>query len=73
MQGEVTPSRAVMMWQATEPKRATVADLRQYRRLEADVYQSLAAELQAVGHEIDAGQLAWVVDEALGRLAAAVR
>lgn len=73
MDGQITPSRAVMFWRASEPKRVTVADVRQYRRLEANVYQGLAAELQAAGHNLDAGVLAWVVDEALNRLTAAVR
>lgn len=45
------------------------ADVKAYRRIEADVYQQLSAELTEAGQPVDPGTLAWVVDEALERLA----
>ena len=41
------------------PLPVTVRDLRKYRRIESDVFASLAEELTDAGHAIDAGSLAW--------------
>jgi hypothetical protein len=43
------------------PLPATVRDLRKYRRIESDVCQELALELQDSGVQIDAGQVAWIL------------
>jgi hypothetical protein len=43
------------------PLPATVRDLRRYRRIESDVCQELALELQDSGVQIDAGQVAWIL------------
>lgn len=54
------------------PRPVTRRQVRDYRLIESDVYQQLALELREAGTTIDAGQLAWVVEEALSRLAKAV-
>ena len=43
------------------PLPATVRDLRKYCRIESDVCQELAMELQDAGCQIDAGQVAWIL------------
>jgi len=43
------------------PLPATVRDLRKCRRIESDVCQELALELQDSGVQIDAGQVAWIL------------
>ena len=57
----------------TYPERLeAIGALRRYRRLESEVYQQLAAELEEAGHSIDPGSLAWAVDQAQARLRKAV-
>ena len=50
------------------PKSATHGDLDRYRKLEQDVLESLAAELTAVGHPVEASQLRWVMDQFRSRI-----
>lgn len=54
------------------PLPVTVRDLRKYRRIESDVMQELAMELEAAGHNIDAGSLAWAHHMALFKIRRAV-
>jgi hypothetical protein len=45
------------------PKAATNADLQQYRMLEREVWEQIAAEFQAVHVHVEASQLEWAMAE----------
>lgn len=49
-------------------RQATTADLHRYRAIEREVLEGIAAEFQAAGHHVEAGQLRWAMDEFRARV-----
>jgi len=43
--------------------RVTESQLREYRALERDTWESIAAEFQAMGYNLEGSQLSWAADE----------